>query len=221
MTRFYWIAAIGLTVLAWAVSAWFYPSLPQRIPTHWNIHGQVDGYGDKLWSVFLLPAFTTLMLVVFAFLPALSPKKFEVDAFRPTYLFIMLGMVALFAYMQAIILMATWQEVGGGPKRIDLGRALVGGIFVFFALMGNVLGKVRKNFYIGVRVPWTLASDRVWNDTHRLAAWLMVAGGVVGLIIVLAGWPLPWAFGAMAISLFVPVVYSFIHYKALERRGAL
>lgn len=221
MTRFYWVAAIGLTVLAWAVSAWFYPSLPQRIPTHWNIHGQVDGYGDKHWAVFLMPAFTTLMLVIFAFLPALSPKKFEVDAFRPTYLFIMLGMVALFAYMQAVILMATWQEVGGGPKRIDLGRALVGGIFVFFALMGNVMGKVRKNFYIGVRVPWTLASDRVWNDTHRLAAWLMVAGGVVGLVIVLAGWPLPWAFGAMAISLFVPVVYSFVHYKALERRGAL
>lgn len=221
MTRFYWVAAIGLTVLAWAVSAWFYPSLPQRIPTHWNIHGQVDGYGDKLGSVFLMPAFSTLMLAVFAFLPALSPKKFEVDTFRPTYLFIMLGMVALFVYMQAIILMTTWQEVGGGPKRIDLGRALLGGIFVFFALMGNVMGKVRKNFYIGVRVPWTLASDRVWNDTHRLAAWLMVAGGIVGLIIVLAGWPLPWAFGALAVSLLVPVVYSFIHYKALERRGAL
>lgn len=190
MTRFYWAVAIGLMILVWAVSAWFYPGLPQRIPTHWNIHGQVDGHGDKRWAVFLMPLFTTGLLALFAFLPALSPKKFEVDAFRPTYLFIMVAMVALFVHIQAIILMATWQEVGGGAKRIDVGRSLVGGIFVFFALMGNVMGKVRKNFYIGFRVPWTLASDRVWNDTHRLAAWLMVAGGVLGLIAVAAG--LPW-----------------------------
>ena len=60
---------------------------------------------------------------------------------------------------------------------MDIGRAMIGGMFLFFALLGNVMGKVRKNFYIGIRVPWTLASDRVWNDTHRLAAWMMVAGG--------------------------------------------
>jgi len=217
----YWTVAIALTVLAWAVSAWFYPSLPQRIPTHWNIHGEVDGYGDKRWAVFMMPVVTVGMLALFAFLPALSPKQFEVDSFRSTYLFILVVVVALFAYIQAVILLATWQEVGGGAKWIDIGRALMGGIFVFFALMGNVMGKVRKNFYIGIRVPWTLASDRVWNDTHRLAAWMMVGGGVVGLIIVLTGLPLALAFGALMVSVFVPIAYSFIHYKALERRGAL
>ncbi len=217
----YWTVAIALTVLAWAVSAWFYPSLPQRIPTHWNIHGEVDGYGDKRWAVFMMPVVSVGMLALFAFLPALSPKQFEVDSFRSTYLFILVVVVALFAYIQAVILLATWQEVGGGAKWIDIGRALMGGIFVFFALMGNVMGKVRKNFYIGIRVPWTLASDRVWNDTHRLAAWMMVGGGVVGLIIVLTGLPLALAFGALMVSVFVPIAYSFIHYKALERRGAL
>lgn len=221
MTRGYWAVAIGLTALVWAVSAWYYPSLPQRVPTHWNIHGQVDGYGDKQWAVFMMPAFIVIMLAIFAFLPALSPKQFEVDSFRSTYLFILVIVVALFAHVQAVILLATWQEVGGGAKWIDVGRALLGGIFVFFALMGNVMGKVRKNFYIGIRVPWTLASDRVWNDTHRLAAWTWVGGGVVGLIIVLTGLPLPLAVGALLASVFVPVVYSFVHYKALERRGAL
>lgn len=221
MTRGYWTVAIGLTILAWAVSAWFYPSLPQRIPTHWNIHGEVDGYGNKQWAVFLMPLFTVGMLALFAFLPALSPKQFEVDAFRSTYLFIMVVVIALFAYIQAIILLATWQEVGGGVKWLDIGRALLGGIFVFFALMGNVMGKVRKNFYIGIRVPWTLASDRVWNDTHRLAAWTMVGGGVIGLIIVLTGLPLALAFGTLMVSVLIPAAYSFFHYKALERRGAL
>ncbi|MDR3619984.1 MAG: DUF1648 domain-containing protein [Paludisphaera borealis] len=221
MNRSYWIIAIVLTAFTWGVSAWFYPGLPQTIPTHWNIHGKVDGYGDKRWALFLMPLGTTAMLVLFRFLPALSPKQFEVDSFRSTYLFILVAIAGLFAYLQVMILLTTWQEVRGGDKWFDVGRALMGGMFLFFGLMGNVMGKVRKNFYIGIRVPWTLASDRVWNDTHRLAAWLMVLGSVVGLVIVLTGLPLPLAFGVLMASALIPVVYSFFHYKALERRGAL
>ena len=95
-------------------------------------------------------------------------------------------------------------------------------MFLFFALMGNVMGKVRKNFYIGVRVPWTLASDRVWNDTHRLAAWVMVAAGLIGFVH--DRQRLRRSFVAIVVliaSVFIPMVYSFVHYKSLERRGAL
>ncbi|WP_165249079.1 SdpI family protein [Paludisphaera soli] len=220
MTRAYWFVAIGLTAGLWGLSAWCYPGLPDSIPTHWNIHGQVDGHGGKA-TIFLMPAVTTGLLVLFAMLPTLSPAKFEVDSFRSTYLFILAAIVGLLAYIQVVILLTTYQEIGGGPRRVDMGRALLAGMFVFFGLMGNVMGKVRKNFYIGIRVPWTLSSDRVWNDTHRLAAWLMVAGSVVGLAVVASGAPLAIAFGVLMATVFVPVVYSFFHYKALERRGAL
>ena len=94
-------------------------------------------------------------------------------------------------------------------------------MFLFFALMGNVMGKVRKNFYIGVRVPWTLASDRVWNDTHRLAAWVWVAAGVIGFGMIVLGVPIIYPIVVLVLSAFVPVIYSFVHYKSLERRGAL
>jgi uncharacterized membrane protein len=160
-------------------------------------------------------------LALFALLPALSPRHFEVDRFRSTYLYLMVLMTALFFYMNAVILMATWQSVREGPKTFDIGRALIAGIFLFFALMGNVMGKVRKNFYIGIRVPWTLASDRVWNDTHRLAAWLMVAVGALGFLLIVAGVHPLVALGLLIGSMLVPVFYSFVHYKTLERRGLL
>jgi uncharacterized membrane protein len=83
------------------------------------------------------------------------------------------------------------------------------------------MGKVRKNFYIGVRVPWTLASDRVWNDTHRLAAWVMVTVGVIGFLLIIAGVSPMVAIGLLIGSMLIPAVYSFIHYKSLERRGTL
>ncbi len=206
--------------MATGVSVWLYPSLPDRIPTHWNIKGQVDGYGNKQWAVFLMPVFMVGMLVLFYFLPALSPKHFEVDAFRPTYLYIMVIVTALFAYLHLLTLYAVWKSVAQ-QEQFDLGRPLIAGIFLMYALLGNVLGKVRKNFYIGVRVPWTLASDRVWNDTHRLAAWIMVSAGLLGFIMTLIGVPLLYSIALLIVSAFVPIIYSFVHYKALERRGAL
>lgn len=221
MSRHYWILAVALTIVAWGLSAWLYPELPQQVPTHWNIEGKVDGWGDKSWATFLVPAMMVGFMVLFAFLPALSPKQFEVDSFRSTYLYILVLITCLFLYMHGVILLATWQEVREGPRIMDMGRALIGGMFLFFALLGNVMGKVRKNFYIGIRVPWTLASDRVWNDTHRLAAWLMVAVGVVGFFLVVAGVSPLVAIGLLIGSMCIPIVYSFIHYKALERRGAL
>jgi uncharacterized membrane protein len=150
----------------------------------------------------------------------LSPKQFDVTSFRPTYLYIMVLCIGLFAYMDGVILYVTRQAVRK-EATIDLGRAFIAGMFLFFALLGNVMGKVRKNFYIGVRVPWTLASDRVWNDTHRLAAWVFVAAGVIGFGMIILGVPIIYPIVVLVLSAVVPVIYSFVHYKSLERRGAL
>jgi uncharacterized membrane protein len=219
MTRVYWAVAILLVAISAGAAAWLSPQLPDRIPTHWNIRGEVDGYGGK-WTLYLMPIMTTGMLVLFYFLPALSPKSFEVDTSRPTYLYIMVLVVGLFSYMQGVLLYTVYQAMAKQPS-VDIGRAFIAGMFLFFGLMGNVIGKVRKNFYIGIRVPWTLASDRVWNDTHRMAAWLWVGAGVLGFAAIVLGAPILLAIVLLVAAGLIPVVYSFIHYKALEQRGAL
>jgi uncharacterized membrane protein len=163
-----------------------------------------------------MPAVMTMMFLMIGLLPALSPKGFEFDAWRTTYLFVMVLVLGILGYMQGVILYAS---AHGG--RVDMNRAMFAGLFLFLGLAGNVMGRVRRNFYIGVRVPWTLASERVWNDTHRLAAWLFVACGLGGFAIIVAGLPMLAAFALLAVAFVVPIVYSFVHYKQLERRGAL
>lgn len=219
MTRIYWIIAVLLIMVTTVATAWLYSSLPEQIPTHWNIRGEVDGYGGK-WTLFIFPALMVGMLALFYFLPALSPRHFEVDTFHSTYLFIMVLVVGLFAYMDGVLLYVVNQTVAKQPT-VDLGRAFLSGLFLFFGLMGSVIGKVRRNFYIGVRVPWTLASERVWNDTHRLAAWVWVAAGVIGFAMIVLGTPLLASIAVLIVSAFIPVIYSFVHYKALERLGEL
>lgn len=192
-----------------------YPYLPSSVATHWNMHNQPNGYSPK-WALFLIgPGFMAGMMLLMYFLPWLSPKNFEVDGFRSTYLQIMPMLVAMVGYFSAVIL---WAGVG---HPLNVGRAIVGGVCLLFALLGNLMGKVRRNFYIGVRTPWALANERVWNATHRFAAKTLVAGGLVGLALTAAGLNGRPVIVVLLAGALVPIVYSLVFYKQLERRGEL
>lgn len=205
-------AVIAATLVGTLVA---YPSLPSIVPIHWDAQGHVNGWGPK-WSLFAYgPGMMTFIVLMFSALPWLSPKKFEVDSFRPTYLYIMIVIVAMLAYIQILILIA------GLGLMLDVSRAVIGGVCLLIALLGNVLGKVRRNFYVGIRTPWTIANERVWNATHRFAAKTFFAGGLLGLIAVIARAPFWAPMTTILIAALIPVVYSLVIYKQLERRGQL
>ena len=215
MTRTYWIAAATLILLAFALSAAVYSSLPEKIPIHWNARGEIDGYGNKQWAAFLSPMIMLGMLALLRAVPWLSPKHFEVDTFRNTYAFIVVLVMVLFAYIHVLTLL-----VPLGYK-VDTVKAMLVGMMLFFMLLGNVLGKVQRNFFVGVRTPWTLASERVWTETHRLAAWLFAGTGLLGMISVLAGLSIFVPLGLILACVVAIIGFSLVRYKQLERRGEL
>jgi uncharacterized membrane protein len=215
ITSKYYLGAAAVIVAVLAGIAVAYPRLPGTVPLHWNAHGQVNGWGPK-WSLFLWgPGMMTFILLVFSALPWLSPKQFEVDSFRATYHYIMVVLVAMMGYFNLLVL--GW----GLGMTLDIGRAVIGGVSLLVALLGNVMGKVRRNFYIGVRTPWTLASEHVWNGTHRFAAKTFFAGGLVAFGSAIFGGPFWLPLAAILSGALAPVVYSLVFYKQLERRGEL
>ncbi len=218
MTRLYIILSLLLTTAALVATLIIYPQLPERIPIHWNIQGEVDGHGARIWSL-LTPAILIGFLLLFWAIPWLSPKPFAVDSFRSTYWFILLVLTAMFVYLHGLLMWAAWSG------KVDITRAMLAGMLVMFCLLGNVLGKVRRNLYVGVRTPWTLASERVWNETHRLAGRTFVGAAILGLLAVVLPVPLPAVIitvvASMIVGSLVPVAYSLILYKRLERRGEL
>jgi uncharacterized membrane protein len=215
MTRKYYLAGFALLVACVLATVILYPHLPSQIPTHWNARGQADHYGGK-WTLFVTnPAIMLGILGLFAALPWLSPRHFEVDSFRSTYLYIMVVMLACLMYFHGLEL---WAAVA---RPVQMPKAVMGGICLLFALLGNVLGKVRRNFYIGIRTPWTIADERVWNATHRFAGKTFVLGGLVGLILSFFGLGIWGPVIALIAGAFVPVIYSLVYYKQLERRGEI
>lgn len=218
MIRKYSAVALGLSLAVWAAALAAYPYLPDKIPIHWNIRGEVDNYGQKTWAVFLMPVAIVALWGLFRLLPWLSPKSFTLDTFRGTYEFIAALTLGLLAYIHALMLWAAW----AGP--VDVSRPLLAGMCLFFTLLGSLLGKVKRNFFVGVRTPWTLASERVWIDTHRLAARLFVTAGLIGFSFSVAvGGRIAFTatLGLIVCAALVPVAYSLIHYKRLERQGLM
>jgi len=213
-SRYY---ATALLMVAAAALAFFHflAALPATVPVHWNIEGHADGYGSP-WMLFALgPVLMAAMGAIFMVLPWLSPKRFEVSSFERAYLHIMLIVVALPGYFFAVSL---WAAAHGA---VDVARAVACGLCLMAILLGNLLGKVRRNFYIGFRTPWTLASERVWYATHRFGAKVVVAAGALGLAIAVAGLP-PWIAIASIVSAFLaPIAYSLVYYKRLARTGML
>lgn len=191
-----------------------YPELPARVPLHWNAAGEVDGWGER-HMVLIDSAFLLGLGALWLVLPGVSPRRFAVEGFEATWWFSGMVMVGLLAYLQCIHLWAAWKP--GFP----MDRAIVGGLGMFFVLTGNVMGKVRRNFWLGIRTPWTLANERVWYATHRLAARTMVAGGLLALAAALAALPGLFAVTALIGAALVPVVFSLVYYKRLERAGTL
>jgi uncharacterized membrane protein len=215
MTRKYYIVCLALIFTCIVATAVLYPHLPSQVPTHWNIQGQVDRYRDKSTLLTIFPGVMLAMTGFLAAIPWLSPRHFEVEPFRSTYLYIMVAIVAFLAYLHALIL---WAAVTG---HMNIHKAVTAGVCLLIALLGNVMGKVQRNFYIGIRTPWTLADERVWNATHRLGARTLVLGGLGGLILALAGARLWFCLVSVLAGAFVPAIYSLIYYKQLERRGEI
>jgi uncharacterized membrane protein len=227
MNRWLYVS-LTLTILALGASVYVYANretvLQARVPTHWDINGQPDHFTPReemLPHLLVLPGVMGLIIVLTFALPWLSPKHFSVDTFRDTFNYLMMLVVGLMAYLDAVILTAYVHPELAANGTIDIGRLLMSGIFPFFALLGNQLGKVRRNFWMGVRTPWTLASEAVWTQTHRVAAWVFVAVGVLGFIAALADVPLAICFGLLIVGALIPVVYSLILYKRLEKAGKL
>jgi uncharacterized membrane protein len=212
MKRRYFLVGAALAAIAAAVFAYFLPQLPAQVPIHWDIHGRPDGHGSRWMLLAVGPGLMLAMLGLFALLPRLSPKRFEMESFERTWLDLMLIVVLLLGYFFAV---AMWSSLS---PPADRSRALVAGLCLAAILIGNLLGKVRRNFFIGIRTPWTLASERIWYDTHRNAARVAVVAGIVALAGVILGAP-TWTSVAIVIAGFTwPVLYSLILF--LRQRDA-
>jgi len=207
--------ALGISVLVFGYTARVYPALPDLLPIHWNIRGEPDGWAHKQTAVMLMPAIVGVLFLLMFVLPLISKRAFGEESSRRAFNYTMVTVIMLMEFIHMIMLLA------GLHPGLDTGKGLMVGMFLFFALLGNMMGKIRRNRWMGVRTKWTLASDKVWEPTHRLAARLMVLGGAAAALLTLIGISPVIGFTLfMALTLY-PCYYSYVLYKRLSASGGL
>ena len=203
-----WIP-MALIAAAWAMSAAAFDSLPDRMPTHWDIRGEVDGWSGRTFGAFGFPG---LMLVVWGFcywLPSIDPRRENYAKFRDTYDIVVAAIIGLMLIIHAAIIAAS---LGRDVPIAVIIPLVVGALLV---LIGNLLPRARPNWFFGIRTPWTLSNDRVWERTHRIGGRAMV---IAGLLIAASAFTDPLVTAilipvAAVAGAMVPVVYSYVIWR--------
>jgi uncharacterized membrane protein len=194
--------------LAW----YFYPVLPEMMPMHWNVRGEIDRYMVKSQAVWVFPLITLLMFVGFELLPSIDPKREKYKLFTKEWEIIKTVFIGLFAYMQFVVFYLS------NSKDQILPLFFIG-LGAFFIILGNFLSKIRQNFFIGIRVPWTLSDEDNWNKTHRFASWCFVIAGLVIFTESIFIWFAPAVIMiSIIIAAILPIIYSFLYFKKAEEK---
>jgi uncharacterized membrane protein len=184
--------------------------LPDPMASHWNIDDQVDGYMSRFWGVFLLPLITLGMFVLFLIVPGIDPLKANIAQFRPAFNLFVVLMVAFMVYLYSLTL--AWNL---GYTNFRMSGAMLPAIGLLFIFIGFLMRRARRNFFIGIRTPWTLSSDAVWNETHRVGAVLFMISGALAFIGGLFGGTIAfWMLFApiMGTTVFL-LAYSYVIYR--------
>lgn len=200
-----WVLIISSFVLGGIV----WGIMPETMTSHWNAVGAANGFMPKVWALFLMPVISLFLAGLFSLLPKIDPYKENVAKFRETYGQVVVGIFAFLFYVYVLTIAWNLGYV------FNFTTFLIPAFAVLFYGLGWALEKTERNWFMGIRTPWTLSSDRVWKKTHKLGGRLFKALGIITLVGLLfdAGASF-WLFmiGVLSVSLFL-VVYSYIEFR--------
>ena len=198
-------AIFALTTIV-GLYAYFQVSPDAQIPIHWNGEGEVDGYGSPVVGFFMMPFMQLVVLAIFGSLKFLEPRAKNLETSRKAIHAVATSVTALLFVVQLVIVD---QVFGFGFIGI---KAMFVGVGVMLMIMGNYFGKLKSSFFIGIRTPWTLSSETVWQKTHRMGGKLFVAAGFILALsaLVLDSELMPFVIVATALpASLIPVAYSW------------
>ena len=184
--------------------------LPEQMSSHWNTNDQVDGCISKFWGVFMVPLITLGMFGLFLVIPSIDPLKANIAQFRKAFNLFIVLIVTFMLYTYGLTL--AWNLGYTGFRMSSSMLPAIGSLFIF---IGFMLRQAKRNFFIGIRTPWTLSSDSVWDKTHQIGSTLFIVSGVLAVVGSFFGGTT--AFWMLMVPIFGStiflVIYSYVLYK--------
>lgn len=209
-TRTTTIVVLILIAAATLAGLVLWDQFPGQMASHWNINDEVDGYMPKFWGVFLMPLIALGMLLLFLVIPNIDPLKANIAKFRGVFNLFISFIIGFMLYIHALTLL--WNL---GYTSFKMSQAMLPAMGLLFIFIGYLFRQAKRNWFIGIRTPWTLSSDHVWEKTHQLGAILFMISGVLAFMGgFFGGMTAFWMLFAplMGSTLFL-LVYSYVLYQ--------
>jgi uncharacterized membrane protein len=209
------LPSIIIIILSFLLAGYFYAHFPDRVITHWDFYGTPNGYSSRAFGAWFFPALIAGIYGLFVLLPFIDPKRERYASFEKVFHRVKTLLTAVFFALYAITGLANL----GYPIKINFAISFIIGLL--FIILGNYMGKVKQNWFMGFRFPWTLSSENVWNRTHRFGGFVMILTGVLMILT-------PYLPEFLGMALFIigilamtlgTMLYSYLIFKAEKSEG--
>jgi uncharacterized membrane protein len=205
------LASIILIILLIAVNIYFYNALPGYMITHWDSHGEPNGMTSKFWALSIIPFLTIVIFLLFISIPKIDPLKRNYAKFIKYYDSFILIFIIFMVYINFITLLINLNS------NLKINNFIIPAIGILFIYMGIILKNIKRNWFIGIRTPWTISSDKVWDKTHILGSKLFIISGTISIIGIFFNKYLLWfVLVPIIVSAIWLVIYSYLEYRKEE-----
>jgi uncharacterized membrane protein len=206
------IIPILIILAGFIVGIYFYSQMPEKMASHWNASGEVNGYMGKFWGMFLTPIMSVGLFLLFLIIPKIDPLRANIEKFRKYYDDFIILFLGFFFY---VYLLTIFYNLG---IKFNMAQMMMPAMAALFYYCGILIENAKRNWFIGIRTPWTLSSENVWNKTHKLGGKLFKAAGLIILLGIVMGNCAVYfiLIPTLFVSIYL-IVYSYFEYKKDEK----
>lgn len=206
------VLALLIILISFIVAYWLYPILPDPMPSHWNIEGNVDGYMPKQYALFLVPVISLICFMLFIKLPDLDPKKQNIETFRKYCDAFILVFLLFFFYVYVLMILYSLNS------SFNMGFMLIPAFAGLFFYIGILCENAKQNWFIGIRTPWTLSDETVWNKTHKVGGRLFKIAAIVSLAgMLFQNYSIWFVLVPILLSTIYVIYFSYAEFKKLGK----
>ena len=208
-----YLLIIILILISFGIGAYSFPQMPEKMASHWNTKGEADGYMSKFWGLFLMPIILLGLFLLFILIPKIDPLKENIAKFRK-YFDGFIVLITLFLFYIYLLTIA-W-NLG---KRFNMGQMMMPALGMLFYYCGILTENAKRNWFIGIRTPWTLSSERVWNKTHKIGGKLFKVAGLIAFLgIFFPNYAFYFILVPALLVAFYTIIYSYFEYQKETKR---
>ncbi|NMB48699.1 SdpI family protein [Candidatus Kuenenbacteria bacterium] len=202
------ILPILFVIVSIVLSFYFYAHFPARVATHWNIQGQVDGWSSRGFAAFFFPLLNLAIYLLMLYIPYLDPKKSNYEKFHTAYHAVK---AVLVIFLTLIYFVVSLNALG---YAVPVNLVVPLGIGILFIIIGYYLDRVKQNWFMGIRTPWAMSSETVWQKTHHFGSRIFMLSG---FLLMIASFLSQW-FWAFLLIIFLLVLSTFLYSYLVYRQ---